>query len=129
MESVTLKDILEARERIGKIPHHTTLDNSRTFSEMTGGEIHMKLENLQKTGSFKLRGALNKIMSLTPDEARLGVIAASAGNHAQGVAFGAASAGIPSVIVMPEGAPISKVMATKEYGARVVLAGKNYDEG
>lgn len=127
MNKVTLKDVLEARERLGKIPHHTPLDCSRTFSEMTGGVIHMKLENLQKTGSFKLRGALNKIKALSQEESCLGVIAASAGNHAQGVAFGATAAGIPSVIVMPEGAPIAKVMATRSYGARVVLAGNNYD--
>lgn len=128
MTSITLKDIQDARERMGNIPHRTTLDHSRTFSGMTGGEVHMKLENLQKTGSFKLRGALNKIMTLAPAEAKLGVIAASAGNHAQGVAFGATAAGIPSVVVMPENAPIGKVMATKDYGARVILAGKNYDE-
>ena len=127
MTSVTLKEIQEARERIGKIPHHTTLDRSRTFSDMVNGQVYMKLENLQKTGSFKLRGALNKIMTLSPEEARLGVIAASAGNHAQGVAFGATAANIPSVIVMPEGAPLAKVAATRSYGARVVLAGKNYD--
>ena len=125
---VTLAEIQKAQERIGKTLHHTPLDCSRTFSKMTDQQIYLKLENLQKTGSFKLRGALNKILSLSPEEANRGVIAASAGNHAQGVAFGATEANISSVIVMPEGAPIAKVSATKGYGAKVVLAGKNYDE-
>lgn len=100
--TLTLKDIEAARERIGKIIYRTALDHSRTFSEMTGLPVYLKLENLQKTGSFKLRGALNKNLTLNPDQARRGVIAASAGNHAQGVAFGATAAGIASTIVMPE---------------------------
>ena len=125
--TLTLKDIKAARERIGKIIHRTALDHSRTFSEMTGLPVYLKLENLQKTGSFKLRGALNKILTLDSDQARRGVIAASAGNHAQGVAFGATAAGIASTIVMPESAPMAKAAATRGYGAEVILAGANYD--
>lgn len=128
MSTVTLADVKKAQERMGKIPHRTPLDCSRTFSEMTGGVIYSKLENLQKTGSFKLRGALNKIMTLSSEEAEHGVIAASAGNHAQGVAFAATAQGISSVIVMPEGAPLAKAAATKSYGAKVILAGKTYDD-
>ena len=95
---------------------------------MIGAPVYLKLENLQKTGSFKLRGAYNKIHSLDEVEKKRGVIAASAGNHAQGVAYAASHAGIRSVIVMPETAPLSKVSATKGYGAEVVLAGTSYDE-
>lgn len=128
MSTVTLTDIKKAQERLGSIPHRTPLDCSRTFSEMTGGKIYTKQENLQKTGSFKLRGALNKIMTLSPEESRRGVIAASAGNHAQGVAFAATAQEISSVIVMPEGAPLAKAAATKSYGAEVILFGKTYDD-
>ena len=95
---------------------------------MAKAPLHLKLENLQKTGSFKLRGAYNKIHVLAPEEKARGVIAASAGNHAQGVAYAATHAGIRSVIVMPETAPLAKVAATKGYGAEVVLAGTSYDE-
>ncbi|HHY13497.1 MAG TPA: threonine ammonia-lyase [Thermoanaerobacterales bacterium] len=90
--------------------------------------VFLKAENLQKTGAFKIRGAFNKIINLTEDERAKGVIAASAGNHAQGVALAASSAGIDSTIVMPEGAPVAKVKATKGYGADVILSGQNYDE-
>lgn len=95
---------------------------------MTGAQVFLKTENLQKTGSFKIRGAYTKITSLSPEERSNGVIAASAGNHAQGVAFAAGRAGIKSTIVMPETAPISKVLATKGYGAQVVLHGQVYDD-
>ncbi|BBB90304.1 MAG TPA: threonine ammonia-lyase [Methylomusa anaerophila] len=123
-----LADILSAREALSGVIHHTALDRSNTFSSLTGGEVYLKLENLQKTGSFKIRGAYNKIDTLTPAEKSCGVIAASAGNHAQGVAYGANRAGIKSTIVMPEAAPLAKIVATRGYGAEVVLAGTDYDE-
>lgn len=125
---VDLKDILIARENLAGVTHRTNLDLSSTFSKMTGAQVYLKTENLQKTGSFKIRGAYNKIALLTPEERKKGVIAASAGNHAQGVAFAANRAGIHSTIVMPEGAPISKVLATRDYGAQVVLHGQVYDD-
>ncbi len=125
---IELKDILEARENLKGITHLTNLDLSTTFSNMSGAKVYLKTENLQKTGSFKIRGAYNKVAQLSEKDAQRGVIAASAGNHAQGVALAAAKAGIPSVIVMPEGAPLSKVMATRDYGAQVVLHGQVYDD-
>lgn len=125
---IKLKDIKEAYARLKPVVHNTPLDLSRTFSELSGKEVYLKLENLQKTGSFKIRGAYNKIATLTDSEKKDGVIAASAGNHAQGVAYAAAKAGIQSTIVMPEIAPLSKVMATRGYGAKVVLSGTVYDE-
>ncbi|EGO64141.1 threonine ammonia-lyase [Acetonema longum] len=128
MESLTLRDIEQAKKRMQEVVHDTPLDRSRTFSDMTGCDLHLKLENLQKTGSFKIRGAYNKIQSLSQAEREKGVIAASAGNHAQGVAYAATLAGIKSTIVMPETAPLAKVIATRGYGAEVVLAGTVYDE-
>ena len=128
MPIVTLDHIRQAAAGLDGIIHATPLDRSQTFSALTGGEVYLKLENLQKTGSFKIRGAYNKIRSLTNAERVRGVVAASAGNHAQGVAYAAAAAGIPSTVVMPEGAPLSKVVATRGYGAEVVLAGAVYDE-
>jgi threonine dehydratase len=125
---VNLASIREAAASIQDEIHHTPLFLSRTFSELSGNMVYLKAENLQKTGSFKLRGALNKVRHLTAAEKRRGVIAISAGNHAQGVALAATRAGIPSTIVMPENAPIAKVMATKGYGAHVELFGKFFDE-
>ncbi len=124
---VQLKDIEDARRKIGSMIHHTQLKHSMTFSRATGGEVHLKLENLQRTGSFKIRGALNKILSLSEAERSQGVIAASAGNHAQGVALAATTVGIKSVIVMPRDAAHAKVEATQGYGAEVVLTGEDYD--
>ncbi|EAX47394.1 threonine dehydratase [Thermosinus carboxydivorans Nor1] len=126
--TVTLDDVKKAQAALAGLVHHTPLDRSHTFSAMVGCEVYLKLENLQKTGSFKIRGAYNKIHSLTDDEKRRGVIAASAGNHAQGVAFAARLAGIRATIVMPEVAPLAKIMATRGYGAEVLLAGAVYDE-
>ncbi|MDU4960859.1 MAG: threonine ammonia-lyase [Sporomusaceae bacterium] len=126
--AVTLADVEAAYAAMRKLVHQTPLDRSRTFSELTGCELYLKLENLQKTGSFKLRGAYNKIHSLTPAEKKRGVIAASAGNHAQGVAYAASLAGIKATIVMPETAPLAKVIATRGYQAEVVLSGAGYDE-
>jgi threonine dehydratase len=125
---LTYADFMRARQNLKGVIHCTPLDYSKTFSDLSKNEIYLKLENLQKTGSFKIRGAFHKIASLSEEERANGVIAASAGNHAQGVAFGAASAGIPCIIVMPEMAPLSKVEATSAYGAQVILYGKNYDE-
>ncbi|HBC93832.1 MAG TPA: threonine ammonia-lyase, partial [Pelotomaculum sp.] len=125
---LTLDMVRAARQRMAGVAHVTPLEYSHTFSRLTGNDVFLKLENTQKTGSFKIRGAYNKVMSLSSEEKARGVIAASAGNHAQGVAYAAARAGITSVIVMPEGAPISKIMAARGYGAQVILAGGGYDE-
>ncbi len=124
----SLDDIRGAARALTGVAHETPLEGSSTFTEMAGLPVYLKLENLQKTGSFKLRGAYNKIHLLSPKEKARGVIAASAGNHAQGVAYAARHAGIRSVIVMPETAPLSKVSATRGYGAEVVLTGTSYDE-
>jgi len=110
------------------VAYKTGLVYNTTFSEMTGNYIYLKTENLQKTGSFKVRGAFNKIAHLSDEEKRNGVIASSAGNHAQGVAMAATSYKIKSTIVMPKHAPLSKISATKSYGAEVVLHGEIYDE-
>ncbi|MFP9061918.1 threonine ammonia-lyase [Natrialbaceae archaeon A-chndr2] len=120
--------ILEAAERVRETSRHTPLSYSYTYSNMTGAEVHLKLENFQRTGAFKIRGATNRIQTLSPDEQAAGVVTASAGNHAQGVALAATRADVDSKIVMPENAPISKVKATQSYGAEVVLSGADYDE-
>lgn len=125
---ITLEDMRRARHALKGVAHQTALDYSATFSELAHNDVYLKLENLQKTGSFKVRGAYNKIISLSEKERERGVIAASAGNHAQGVAFASARANIKSTIVMPEGAPLSKLQATKNYGAQIVLHGDTFDE-
>ncbi|MFC7231752.1 threonine ammonia-lyase [Saliphagus sp. GCM10025308] len=122
-----LADVLEARERVRETSRHTPLTYSHTYSDMTGAAVHLKLENFQRTGAFKIRGATNRIQTLSPGEQAAGVVTASAGNHAQGVALAATRAGVDSKIVMPEQAPIAKVKATRSYGAEVVLAGADYD--
>ena len=106
----------------------TSLIHSKTFSKMAGAEIFMKLENLQTTGSFKVRGAFNKLYHLTDEEKKHPIVAASAGNHAQGVAYSASQLGLKSIIFMPSFAPPSKVNATKGYGAEVVLTGDTFDD-
>src|ERR1700761_9466322 len=126
--SLSLADVLAARERLNGSIYCTPCARSETLSRQTGQSIFLKLENLQMTGSFKERGALSKISTLTPEEAGRGVIAASAGNHAQGVAHHATQRGIRSVIVMPLTTPLVKVQATRGFGAEVVLHGANYDE-
>ncbi len=126
--SVTIADIWEAHKLLKPRLHHTPLTASRTLSEMTGADIYLKAENMQRSGSFKVRGASYKLSRLGEQEYRRGVIAASAGNHAQGVAIAAAQYGIPCTIVMPETAPLAKVMATQGYGASVVLHGFTYDD-
>lgn len=127
-ESVTIEDVRKAYQVLRGVVHQTALDRSSTFSNMVGNDVFLKLENLQKTGSFKIRGAYYKIASLSAAERARGVIAASAGNHAQGVAYAASLAGVKSTIVMPEAAPLAKVVATRGYGAEVVLSGDGYDE-
>ena len=126
--SITLVDIQAARERLRDSIYYSPCPHSQMLSALTGREIFLKLENLQMTGSFKERGALNRIALLTPEQASLGVIAASAGNHAQGVAHHATKRGIRSLIVMPQQTPLVKVTATRHFGAEVVLHGANYDE-
>lgn len=113
-------------EEVSKIAHRTPLKQSATLNKWTGGKVYMKLENLQKTGSFKLRGAYYKVSTLNDFEAARGVIAASAGNHAQGLALSCSKRGIKSKIFMPENAPLSKIDAVKSYGADIVLQGENY---
>ena len=123
-----LYEFMEARERLGTVIEKTKLIHSTVFSEESGNDIYIKPENLQKTGSFKIRGAYNRIAKLTEEEKSRGVIAASAGNHAQGVAFGAQKLGIKAVIVMPKHTPLIKVEATRKYGAEVILFGDVYDD-
>lgn len=128
MPSVTLKSIEAARARIGDAIYVSPCQQSYQLSELTGLPLHLKLENLQRTGSFKERGALNKLLTLSEEERGRGVIAASAGNHAQGVAFHAATLGIRAQIVMPLATPLVKIAATREFGAEVILHGASYDE-
>jgi threonine dehydratase len=125
---LTLRAIQDARERIRGSVVATPFVHSEKFSVQTGNSIFLKLENLQMTGAFKERGALNKILMLTEEERRRGVIAASAGNHAQAVAYHATKRGIKAQICMPLTTPLVKVSATRGYGAEVILAGANYDE-
>lgn len=125
---VTLSDIQAALGRIRGSIYLSPCARSETFSQVTGNEVYLKLDNLQRTGAFKERGALNKLLSLSSDERARGVIAASAGNHAQGVAYHAGRHGIRAQICMPLTTPLIKVSATKAYGAEVVLHGANYDD-
>ena len=128
MEKVTIDDIRKAQDTIKDIVKRTDILESTKLSLLTNANIYYKCENLQKTGSFKVRGACNKIANLTEEEKSKGVIASSAGNHAQGVALGAKMNNIEATIVMPSTAPLAKVTATKSYGANVVLEGIVYDD-
>ena len=119
----TIDDIRAAAVRIAPHLHHTPLLGSHSLSELTGYKLSFKCENLQKTGSFKPRGAVNRIATLDPEAADRGIITISAGNHAQGVAYAAARLGIKAVVVMPETAVASKVEATRSYGAECILHG------
>lgn len=121
---VNLQDIYAARARVAGLVRHTSLEPSPAL----GPHIYLKPENLQRTGSFKLRGALNRILSMSSEEKSRGVIAASAGNHAQGVAFGCARAGVSAVIVMPQHTPRTKIQATQSYGVDIRLTGQSYDD-
>jgi threonine dehydratase len=125
---IDIDDVLAARERASEMARHTPLEYSHMFSEMTGAEIHLKLETFQRTGAFKIRGAANRIGTLSPAEREAGVVTASAGNHAQGVSLAASRSGVDAKIVMPEHAPVSKVQATEYYGGEVVLDGAGYEE-
>ena len=128
MESVTLGSIQAARTRLRESIYLSPCQRSSELSDLTGLPLYLKLENLQRTGAFKERGALNKLLLLAPAERERGVITASAGNHAQGVAFHAAALGIRAQIVMPLATPQIEVAATRGFGADVVLHGANYDE-
>ena len=126
--TVTYEDVVNARKTQNKVIRKTNLEFSETFSKICGANVYLKNEYEQKTGSFKIRGAYSKIRSLTEDEKSKGVVAASAGNHSQGVAFASHIENIPCTIVMPKTASPAKVSATKGYGAKVVLEGTTYDE-
>jgi len=128
MAEVTLFNIRAARSRIGDAIYLSPCQLSSDLSELTGLPLYLKLENLQRTGAFKERGALNKLLTLSDADRARGVITASAGNHAQGVAFHAAARGIRARIVMPLATPQIKVAATRGFGAEVILYGENYDE-
>jgi threonine dehydratase len=128
MPTITIADIRAAAERLRGAIEHTPCLPSRTLSNLTGAEVFLKFENLQFTASFKERGALNKLLSLSAEERARGVIAMSAGNHAQAVAYHAARLGIPTLIVMPKGSPNTKIRNTQVHGASVVLEGENLFE-
>ena len=122
---VTLEEIEDARRQLAGVAVPTPLDRSRALSDRVGGEVFIKGENLQRTGSFKIRGAYNRISRLSEEERYRGVVAASAGNHAQGVALAATLSHAPATVYMPESAALPKIEATKRYGAEVVLEGKD----
>jgi len=124
----TIDDIRAAQKRIHGAVERTPTRHSDTLSRITGADVHLKFENLQYTASFKERGALNKLLTLSEAEQKSGVAAMSAGNHAQGVAYHAGRLGIPATIVMPEGTPFTKVKHTKDFGARVVVEGATLTE-
>jgi len=121
-------DIINAQSVLKNVVKHTPLERSKSFSAMSEADVYLKLENFQTTGSFKVRGAYYKIKNLSPEEAAKGVLCASAGNHAQGVAFAASSLGVKSTVFMPVFAPPLKVIATRAYGADVILTGDTFDD-
>ncbi len=125
---VTLDDVRTAQKTLSGVARVTAVEGSRHLSSLVGAPVHLKCENLQRTGSFKLRGAYVRIAGLSPAERDAGVVAASAGNHAQGVALAAALLGVRATVFMPVGAPLPKVAATREYGAEVRLCGQVVDE-
>ena len=124
--TVTIDDIRAAQERIAGQVDRTPVRYSRRLSQLTGAEIWIKFDNLHFTGSFKERGALNRLLQLTPDERKRGVVAASAGNHAQALAYHGGRLGVPVTIVMPEGTPFVKVDGTRAHGANVVIHGLDF---
>src|SRR5204863_429735 len=124
----TLADIQEARRRLQGIAEQTPIYLSETFSRRSGREVRLKAENLQRTGSFKIRGAVNKLSSLSPEQRAAGVVAASAGNHGQAVAWAARKVGARARIYMPQDAPMAKVEATRNYGAEIELTGPAIEE-
>ena len=125
---LNLKSVEKAYARVKEVVHHTPFTYAPILSDISGYEVYLKKENLQRTGAFKLRGAFNKIATLVEAGQKGGVVAASAGNHAQGVAFSAKYFNIDATIVMPESTPLTKVQGVKELGAKVILHGSNYDE-
>ena len=124
----TLADIEAARERLAGVARETPLYPTETFSRLTGRQVFLKAENLQRTGSFKIRGAYNTIATLGPEERGAGVVAASAGNHGQAVAWAGREAGIPATIFMPQDAPMAKVEATRSYGGATELTGAGFED-
>lgn len=128
MELVKLEQVREAAKILDDVALHTPLEPSRVLSDHAGGPAFLKCENLQRTGAFKIRGAYNMIARLSAEESSRGVVAASAGNHAQGVALAASLLGVKATVFMPQGAALPKVEATTRYGAEVVLEGSVYDE-
>lgn len=127
MELITLDEVRAAAELLDPIIRHTPIDTSRPLQELVGGQVYLKCENLQRTGSFKIRGAYNRIARLSDEERTRGVVAASAGNHAQGVALAARILGITATVYMPVGASIAKLAATRAYGATVHLVGETIE--
>ncbi|HEY3477276.1 MAG TPA: threonine ammonia-lyase, partial [Streptomyces sp.] len=125
---ITLDDVRGAHKMLSGVARTTAMEGSRHLSSLVGAPVHLKCENLQRTGSFKIRGAYVRISGLRPEERAAGVVAASAGNHAQGVALAASLLGVRSTVFMPVGAPLPKVAATREYGAEVRLHGTVVDE-
>ena len=125
---VTLDDVLEAQKLLDGIIARTPVESSRALGAQVGGEVYFKCENLQRAGSFKVRGAYVRMARLSPEEKKRGVVAASAGNHAQGVAVAAKSLGIKARIYMPLGVALPKLAATRSHGAEVILHGHNVDE-
>ena len=123
-----LADIESARLRVSKVAQVTPMESSRFLADIIGSPVFMKCENLQRTGSYKIRGAYNRISCLSDEEKARGVVAASAGNHAQGVAFAARELGIKATIFMPIGVPLPKLLATRHYGAEVILRGHSVEE-
>src|ERR1700749_1768912 len=126
--TLAFDDILAARDRLQGHIERTPCRHSRTLSESTGADVWVKFENLQFTAAYKERGALNKLLQLGENVRARGVIAASAGNHSQGLAYHAARLGIPVTIVMPKATPFVKVQQTRAHGAEVVIEGESYDE-
>jgi len=126
--NISIEDIMKAKATLQGVSYKTALVYNPSLSDLSDNQVYVKMENLQRTGSFKLRGAYNKIAHLTEEEKQCGVIASSAGNHAQGVAVAANIYRIKSTIVMPKHAPLAKITATRRYGAEVILYGEVYDE-
>jgi threonine dehydratase len=124
----TLADVQEARQRLSGIAEETPIYLSETFTRRCGREVRLKAENLQRTGSFKIRGAVNKLSTLTPEERAAGVVAASAGNHGQAVAWAARELGVPATIYVPVEAPMAKVEACRNYGAKTVMTGQYFED-
>jgi threonine dehydratase len=121
-------DIHEARRRIAEVARETPVYSSETFSRVAGRDVWLKAENLQRTGAFKVRGAVNKLASLTEEEREAGVVAASAGNHGQAVAWAARQAGVKARIYVPQDAPMAKVEACRTYGSKLIMVGERFED-